>query len=182
MEKTTTSSEQKKILPEDPSWIPYLMLVIIIICIFKMCSYYNEVSDKEEPSYKKEEVSTIKLRTDIKYRFLKERRSYGKENTQLEDYLYRSYAYEITDFDKNNPKCWRDLYDLGESLSTKTDKNAKLMTTMVYFFLPSDSLRLQDQYSWDLTWDESQDSLWIGNYLWLSGNGHKELIRGVNYR
>ena len=172
MEENTKTKEDK-----NPAWVgfvKFLMVLIIVVFVFKMCSSSDEESTTTN--------SEFKPVSEIGYRFLKENRSIGHPSIPNSDLLYRSYAYEITNFDKNNPQCWQDLYDLGESVSTNTDKDANLMTTMVYFFLPSDSLRLQDENNWNITWDESQDSLWIGNYLWLSKNGHKELIKGVNYR
>jgi len=172
MEENTTPPVQ-----QEKPWVGYLILAIVLVLLFQMFSYCTKHDDSVA-----NEKEAFKSSSGIGYRFLKKNSSYGKYDTPWKNYLYRSYAYEITNFDKNNPQCWQDLYDLGESVSTKTDKNSKLMTTMVYFFLPSDSLRLQDEDNWNMTWDESQDSLWIGNYLWLSGNGHKELIKGVNYR
>lgn len=169
MEQTETP------VKKQTPWIGYIIMALIVIIIFKTCSSSTN-EDTTTATYE------YKPTSGIGYRFLKKRSSHGRYDTPWKDYLYRSYAYEITNFDKNNPYCWQDLYDLGEAVANKTDKDEKLMTTMVYFFLPSDSLRLQDENNWDMIWDDSQDTLWIGNYIWFAGNGHKELIKGVNYR
>jgi hypothetical protein len=154
-------------------WLGYVILAIIVIFTFKMCSSCGKEDDSS--SYEFKPVS------GIGYKLIKENKNKGDIGTPWEEYTYRSYAYEITNFEKNNMYCWQDLEALGESVSSKNDNEEKLMTTMVYFFIPSDTLKLENE-RWDITWNEFQDSLWIGNFISVVPNNHKSLIKGTYYK
>lgn len=171
MEENTTPPAQ-----QETPWVGYLILAVIVIFTFKMCSSCME-SNEDVPV---EETPVTRLQTDIGYRFVDQNASYG--NPPHNEYYYRSFAYKITNFDKDNSECWMDLYRFGDSVAMSSDKDKKLMTTMVYFFVDSDSLKLQDENDWNITWDESQDSLWIGNYFWIAKNGHTEVVKGTYYK
>ena len=113
-------------------------------------------------------IEAYKPQTDIGYRFL-------RENSQTEKVqANRSYAFEITNFDKDNPLCWKDLVGLAEKVAEPLHNEGM---TMVYFFAPSDSLMLFNDEGWNISWDESQDSLWIGNYNRYGWNGNTQLVK-----
>ena len=170
MEENTTPPAQ-----QETPWVGYLILAVIVIFTFKMCSSCMD-SNEDVPV---EETPVTRLQTDIGYRFVDQNASYG--NPPHNEYYYRSFAYKITNFDKDNSECWMDLYRFGDSVAMSSDKDKQLMTTMVYFFVDSDSLELYKD-DWDLYWDESQDSLWIGNYIWFAKNGHTEVVKGTYYK
>lgn len=169
MEKNSPPPVEKQKTP----WLGYLILVIIVLFAFKMCSSCG----KEDNVV----VNEFKPVSQIGYKLIKENKSNGDVGTPWEGYTYRSYAYEITNFDKKNMYCWQDLEAIGESVSNKNDNDEKLMTTMVYFFIPSDTLKLENE-RWDITWNEFQDSLWIGNYISVVPNNHKSFVKGTYYK
>lgn len=165
---------------QETPWLGYLIMIFLFCTLIAMCSKCGDDAD-ENDLIVTAPVTDYKPTTNISYRFLdKNEKEEFNEKYAHGSVIRRSYAYEITNFDKNNPECWTDLYFLAEYVA---EKKKNEMMTMVYFFAPSDSLVLwhDTDMDWDISWSESQDSLWIGNYLRLA-NGHKEFIRGTNWK
>ena len=165
---------------QQTPWVGFLILFIVFAGLISMCSQCGNDVDKDT-AVGIAPTSDYKPTTSISYRFLDK-----NEHEEFNDrYIHgsvirRSYAYEVTNFDKSNPECWTDLYNLAEHVA---EKKKNEMITMVYFFAPSDSLILwhDSQLKWDISWSEDQDSLWIGNYFRLD-NGHKEFVKGTNWK
>ncbi len=152
----------------------------LFIAVLATLAFYGCGSSSDEtPGV--EIIDAYKPSTGISYRFLDKNELVGDPIwKQGDDIVRRSYAYEITGFDKTNPQCWTDLYDLATSVAEKRDHE---MLTMVYFFAPSDSLVLwhDSETKWDISWSEDQDSLWIGNYIRFA-NGNTQMVKGTNWK
>lgn len=165
---------------QQTPWVGFLILFIVFAGLISMCGQCGDDVDKDT-AVGIAPTSNYKPTTNVSYRFLdkNEKEEFNEKYTHG-SVIRRSYAYEVTNFDKNNPECWTDLYFLAEHIAEKKENE---MMTIVYFFAPSDSLVLwhSSDLKWDISWSESQDSLWIGNYLRLA-NGHKEFIRGTNWK
>lgn len=167
---------------QQTPWVGFLILFIVFAGLISMCGQCGDDVDKATgTSIKTAPVNDYKPITNISYRFLDKNELVGDPIwKQGDDIVRRSYAYEITNFDKDNPECWTDLHNLAESVAEKRDHE---MLTMVYFFAPSDSLVLwhDSETKWDISWSDSQESLWIGNYIRFA-NGNTQMVKGTNWK
>lgn len=159
---------------QETPWVGYIILCVIILTLVGMCGQCGDDADKPA-AVETAKIEDYKPTTNMSYRFLDKNQSVGDRQNPDSKTLRRSYAYQITGFDKTNPQCWSDLYDLAESVAERKDHE---MITMVYFFAPSDSLVLwhDSDMKWNISWSDSQDSLWIGNYI-RYGNGNTQMVK-----